>query len=95
MSSVVLPAVTALDPTPALMREVDAVLAAHAGQPLQIDATALESFDTSAIALLLHARRAAGAGGVALQIQGAPAKLLELAELYGVEGLLPLAVTGT
>jgi molybdopterin converting factor small subunit len=53
MSSLVLPAVTALEQTPALMREVDAVLAAHAGQPLQIDATALESSAPDIRAMLL------------------------------------------
>lgn len=94
MSSLALPAVTALEQTPALMLEVDKALAANTGQDLHLDASALRSFDTSAIALLLHAQRAAKARGVALQIQGAPAKLLELAELYGVQGLLPLAPAG-
>lgn len=95
MSSLKLPAVTALEQTPALMREIDAALAAGAGEPLQLDATGLTSFDTSAIAMLLHAQRAAKAHGVALQVQGAPAKLLELAQLYGVEGLLPLGAAAT
>ena len=97
MSSLKLPAVTALKQTPALMREIDAALAAgaSAGEPLQLDATGLTSFDTSAIAMLLHAQRAAKARGVALQIHGAPAKLLALAQLYGVDGLLPLGTAAT
>lgn len=91
-----LPAVTALEQTPALMREIDALLAtAPSGVALQLDASALTEFDTSAIALLLHVQRAAKARGVAFELQGAPAKLRELAELYGVEELLPLGPAAT
>ena len=53
-----------------------------------VDATALRSFDTSAIAVLLEARRLAQAAGRALTVQGAPAALIELSGLYGVDGLL-------
>ena len=91
-----LPAVTALEQTPALMREVDAMLAEPEGAAaLRLDASALTEFDTSAIALLLHAQRAARARGVVFELQGAPAKLRELAELYGVEELLPLGPATT
>jgi phospholipid transport system transporter-binding protein len=91
-----LPAVTALEQTPALMREIDALLAAApGGAALQLDATAMTEFDTSAIALLLHAQRAAKERGVTFELQGAPAKLRELAELYGVEELLPLGPAAT
>ena len=86
-----LPADTALEHTPALLREVDAALdAAASGATLQIDASALTAFDTSTIALLLHARRGATARGLTLQVRGTPPKLRELALLYGVEELLPL-----
>ena len=53
-----------------------------------IDASALTTLDTSAIALLLECRRVARAAGKPLPIDGAPAKLGELARLYGVEELL-------
>jgi phospholipid transport system transporter-binding protein len=55
---------------------------------LVIDASALRSFDTSAIAVLLDARRLAQAAGRALSVQGAPAAMVELSGLYGVDGLL-------
>lgn len=61
-----------------------------AGSSLRIDASALQHFDTSLVALLLHTRRAAQAAGGSIAIVGAPPKLADLARLYGVESLLPL-----
>ena len=85
-----LPAVASLEQAPALLREVDAAITAAGAQGLQIDASALTEFDTSAVALLLHAQRESHAHGTVLQVVGAPPKLRELARLYGVEELLPL-----
>jgi len=53
-----------------------------------IDAGALATFDTAAIAVLLEARRLAQAAGRALSVRAAPAAMIELSGLYGVEGLL-------
>ena len=92
MGTLQLPAITALEQAPDLLRRIDATIDAGG---LQIDATALTEFDTSAIALLLHAQRAAKARGVPLQVRGAPPKLRELAQLYGVEELLPLVPATT
>jgi phospholipid transport system transporter-binding protein len=87
-----LPVAAGLEEAPALLQQVDAAIAATAsGDTLALDAAALVDFDTSAVALLLHACRGAQARGVRLQVQGAPPKLRELARLYGVEELLPLA----
>jgi phospholipid transport system transporter-binding protein len=61
-----------------------------AGSPLRIDAAALTQFDTAALALLLHARRAAKAAGRGIEVVGAPPKLRQLAALYGVQELLAL-----
>lgn len=58
------------------------------GGVLTIDASALQSFDTSAIAALLELRRQAQAAGRTLSVQGAPAAMVELAGLYGVAELL-------
>ena len=58
---------------------------------LYIDASALTDFDTAALALLLEGRRLAQAGGAGFEVQGAPPKLVELARLYGVDGVLSLA----
>lgn len=57
---------------------------------LTVDASALQSFDTSALAVLLHARRQAGGAGCGFALTGAPAKLGQLAQLYGVAELLGL-----
>jgi phospholipid transport system transporter-binding protein len=57
---------------------------------LRIDASALRSSDRATIALLLQARRLAEAGGRGFEVAGAPPKLVELARLYGVDGLLAL-----
>ena len=55
---------------------------------LTLDAAGLKRFDTSAIALLLECRRIAQAGGRSFQVRNAPAKLRDLAALYGVDALL-------
>lgn len=58
---------------------------------LTIDASGLVDLDSAAIAVLLHCRRVAAAGGRPLTITGAPARLRALAALYGVTALLGLA----
>ena len=58
-------------------------------QPV-IDASALQDLDSAALALLLDCQRQAHAHGKTLQVTGAPAKLGQLARLYGVEALLGL-----
>ena len=68
----------------------DAARQASAAGGLAVDASALQEFDTSALAVLLEARRAAQARGIALKLTGAPPKLGQLAALYGVAGLLGL-----
>lgn len=85
-----LPAVAGLEQASALVRDVDAAVAAAGGGTVRLDATALTEFDTSAVALLLHAQRAARARALKLEVHGAPPKLLELARLYGVHELLAL-----
>ncbi len=55
----------------------------------QIDAHALEVFDSSAIATLLAVARLAHRRGARLQVQSMPDRLRALAALYGVSELLP------
>jgi phospholipid transport system transporter-binding protein len=94
MAVLALPAQATLAQARALEREADAALAAAGAEGVQVDASALAEFDTSLIALLLHVQRAAIARGVPVRLRGAPAKLHDLARLYGVEELLPLAAAG-
>jgi phospholipid transport system transporter-binding protein len=64
-------------------------LLAAADEPV-IDASALQDLDTAAVAVLLDCQRQAHARGKTLRVTGAPAKLGQLARLYGVEALLGL-----
>jgi phospholipid transport system transporter-binding protein len=54
----------------------------------QVDASALEHFDSSALAVLLELRRQAQVRGQSFQVTGMTARLSELAGLYGVDELL-------
>ena len=56
--------------------------------PLRLDLSGIESADSSALALLLQARRAAAAAGHALTFAGMPAGLSTLAGLYDLGPLL-------
>jgi phospholipid transport system transporter-binding protein len=85
-----LPEQATLENAAALADMLPAAVAAGSGA-LDIDASALKAFDSSTIALLLHARRQAQAAGRGFSVSGAPAQLGELARLYGVEELLSLS----
>ena len=58
---------------------------------LVVDASALQVFDSSALAVLLASRREALAEGKGFSVQGLPARLRQLATLYGVSELIPAA----
>jgi phospholipid transport system transporter-binding protein len=60
-------------------------------QTLELDASALDQIDTAALAVLLACRRAAHQAAKTLVVHGAPARLTDLAALYGVQDLLGLA----
>jgi phospholipid transport system transporter-binding protein len=64
------------------------LLALPPGGTFSVDASPLVELDTSALAVLLQARRDALARGLAWQLLDAPAKLRLLASLYGVDVLL-------
>jgi phospholipid transport system transporter-binding protein len=66
-----------------LRQQSDAVVVA--------DADALVRFDSSALAVLLECRREALAQGKTFSVRALPARLRELAGLYGVGELLPAA----
>ncbi len=54
----------------------------------QVDASQLQNFDSSALALLLDLQRSASAANARLTIHNAPAQLTQLATLYGVNELI-------
>jgi phospholipid transport system transporter-binding protein len=74
----------------ALAQLQSAVAQAGSGSPVQVDASAMAEFDTSAIAVLLEGQRIARQRGIGFEVTAPPAKLRQLAALYGVEGLLGL-----
>jgi len=57
---------------------------------LRVDASALQHFDSSALAVLLTGLRDAAQQQHALTVSGLPAKALALARVYGVQDLLEL-----
>jgi phospholipid transport system transporter-binding protein len=70
---------------------VQAMQLSQGGDGLVIDASTLQVFDTAALAVLLQAMRLARSQGQAFSVHGAPPKLTQLAQLYGVAELLALA----
>ena len=67
-----------------------ALSAAPAGASFEVDASTLAELDTSALAVLLDAQRLARERNLVMHVIRPPAKLVQLAKLYGVQGLLGL-----
>ena len=84
-----LPSTVTMDEAPALAAQLPQQARAGGGL-LQVDASALVGFDSATIALLLELRRAAESAGRGFEVRGAPAPLVALARLYGVDSLLAL-----
>ena len=86
-------------PATLTMKDARAALAALAPDvkqgtgALTIDAGALKSFDTAAIATLLELQRQAQTAGRTISVTGAPPAMVELAGLYGVAELLDFQPT--
>jgi phospholipid transport system transporter-binding protein len=66
------------------------VTAVKAQPQLTIDASALQQFDSSALAVLLAGMREAQALGGQLQVQGLPARARSLVQVYGLTEVLQL-----
>ena len=56
--------------------------------PVILDASSLTGFDSTALAVLLSSRRHALSAGKTFSVHGLPARLRQLASLYGVIELL-------
>ena len=87
----VLPPRLTHEEAPACMRMLQEGIAGSNGSSTVVDASALEHFDSSALAILLECRREATALGRGFAVKGLPARLRELGSLYGVAALLPAA----
>ncbi len=90
-----MPACVRMAEAPALWAQMQLGLRAEAAQvrsaagaELRINAADLQQFDSSVLTLLLSAARLCASEGVRLQVCQVPAKLQELARVYGVAELL-------
>lgn len=87
----VLPAELTHDQAGACCRMLAQGLRSDPGATAVADAGALTHFDSSALAVLLECRREALALGKTFSVSRLPARLRELAVLYGVADLLQSA----
>ena len=66
-------------------------LQSEPGPTVVVDATALDRFDSAALAVLLECRREGQDLGKVVVIRAMPDRLRDLAALYGISELLPAA----
>lgn len=84
-----LPERLTLNEADAALRQLLASVSAPPGSVVQVDASPLQQFDSSAVAVLLEVGRQLQGQGSRLQVVGLPGRLRDLLALYGVESLLP------
>ena len=84
----VLPEMLTLREATTTLRLFEQALHADDAATLIVDASALRTFDSAAVAVLLECRRMARGWNRGFEVHGAPAKLTELVKLYGVDSLL-------
>ena len=89
-----LPAKLTADEARATLRMLAQTLKSEPESGVVVDASALQEFDSSALAVLLECQRQAQAWGRAFSVRQAPAKLAALAKLYGVDALLLPVASG-
>lgn len=87
----VLPAQLTLGQARAALEGLLQALRGQSGAQLVCDASALQVFDSSALAVLLECRRHALAAGKTFAVHALPPALAGMAALYGVAELLPAA----
>ena len=87
----VLPAEITHDHAGACIRMLAQALRSQPESAVVADAGTLSNFDSSALAVLLECRREALALGKSFSVSRMPARLRDLATLYGVAQLLPAA----
>ncbi len=90
MAPLPMPAVLTMAQARDALAHLDAALQAPQA-PVIVDASALQTLDSAALAVLLQCRRRALQAGQTFQVIGAAPKLTQLARLYGVDGLLALS----
>ena len=86
-----LPASLTLRDAQVVLASLRQAFAADDGEVWRIDAGQVAQLDTSALAVLLECSRMAAAGKRKLEIVNPPARMSDLAHLYGVDELLGVA----
>lgn len=89
-----LPATITLRESRDTLRLLSQALQSEKDGEVIVDASTLQQFDTSALAVLLECRRLALAFGRPFSVRSAPQKLSDLAALYGVGELLLTPASG-
>ena len=84
----VLPEVLTLNEANTTLQMLEQSMRGDDAATLTVDASALRTFDTAAVAVLLECRRLARAWNKGFEVCRAPPKLTELVKLYGVDQLL-------
>jgi phospholipid transport system transporter-binding protein len=87
----VLPEVLTLHEANDTLRMLEQSMRSDDAATLTVDASALRTFDSAAVAVLLECRRLARAWNKGFEVCRAPPKLTELVRLYGVDQLLAFA----
>ncbi|HAJ12921.1 MAG: STAS domain-containing protein [Hydrogenophaga sp.] len=86
-STVALPARLTIEGASLALSDLVRTLGARSG-PVRLDASSMQDFDTSAVAVLLELRRYLSAKGQDMTVDHWPPKLAALVRLYGVDALL-------
>jgi phospholipid transport system transporter-binding protein len=88
MSALVLPSLLTHDQAASCALSLGVGIHAEKGNTVAIDASALERFDSSALAVLLQCRRDSNVAGKRFEVTGLPPQLRKLATLYEIDELL-------
>lgn len=88
MTTLALPALLTHGEATACAQSLGLDIQTGSGDKVAVDASALEKFDSSALAVLLQCRRDSAASGKSFEVIGLPHQLRELANLYGISELL-------
>jgi phospholipid transport system transporter-binding protein len=90
-ATLVMPAVLTHREAQACLREWVARLPAQGDA--QVEATGLQRFDSSALAVLVALQRAARSRGCRVQVRHLPTQARQLARVYGIESSLGLSAS--